>query len=702
MSNVNNLSAIFGCHVFNDSVMRSKLPKNVYISLKQTIKEGAELDSAIAEVVASAMKDWAIELGATHYCHWFIPLTGSPAEKHNAFLTLIGSDEVIMEFSGKNLIKGEADASSFPSGGLRATFEARGYTAWDCTSPAFVKDGTLCIPTVYTSYNGEALDKKAPLLRSMECVSNQSVRLLRLLGDKHVNRVMPSIGAEQEYFLVDEKYHSQRLDLKFAGKTLFGAMPPKGQELDDHYYGNLKQRVSEFMADLDVELWKLGITSKTKHNEVAPAQHELAPIFEIASVACDRNHLTMEVMKKVAKKHGMRCMLNEKPFEGVNGSGKHNNWSLSTDAGENLFNPSSDLKNNKRFLLFCAAVIRGVDLHADLLRFSVASAGNDCRLGGHEAPPTVISIFLGDDLTNTFEQICTGVKNNDVHQAYLDMGIKTVPNLKLDSTDRNRTSPFAFTGNKFEFRMLGAPTSVASCNIMLNTIVAESLDYISTRLEKAADIQQEIDNVIKDIYENHKRVIFNGDGYSEEWRKEAKRRKLPEFSDTVDVAPCLTKKENIEFLANYGIFTPVELNSRYEITLRVYNKTKNIEAKTMIDMTEKQFLPAGFEYANCLSKGVKNAKETGIESVYALEKKKAEQFGAILNDIQCALDELKASLQEAYEVKYGQTLKRATVYRDKVDSSMKKLRKAVDTMETVIPRKLYPVPTYVELLFGVD
>ena len=388
MENSRNLSAIFGSNVFNDSVMRSKLPKNVYVSLKQTIKDGTELDSAIAEVVASAMKDWAIELGATHYCHWFIPMTGSPAEKHNAFLTLIGPDEVIMEFSGKNLIKGEADASSFPSGGLRATFEARGYTAWDCTSPAFVKDGTLCIPTVYTSYNGEALDKKAPLLRSMEVISKQSVRLLRLLGDKNVKRVTPSIGAEQEYFLVDEKYHTQRLDLKFAGKTLFGAMPPKGQELDDHYYGDLNERVGRFMADLDIELWKLGITSKTKHNEVAPAQHELAPIYEIASVACDRNHLTMEVMKKVAKKHGLRCMLNEKPFDGVNGSGKHNNWSLSTDSGENLFKPGKNLADNKRFLLFCAAVIRAVDLHSDLLRYSVASAGNDCRLGGHEAPPT--------------------------------------------------------------------------------------------------------------------------------------------------------------------------------------------------------------------------------------------------------------------------------------------------------------------------
>lgn len=698
----NNLSAIFGSNVFNDSVMRSKLPKNVYMSLKQTIKDGAELDSAIAEVVASAMKDWAIELGATHYCHWFIPMTGSPAEKHNAFLNIIGPDEVIMEFSGKNLIKGEADASSFPSGGLRATFEARGYTAWDCTSPAFVKDGTLCIPTVYTSYNGEALDKKAPLLRSMECVSKQSVRLLKILGDDKVRRVIPSIGAEQEYFLVDEKYHSQRLDLKFAGKTLFGAMPPKGQELDDHYYGNLNERVGRFMADLDVELWKLGITSKTKHNEVAPAQHELAPIYEVASVACDRNHLTMEVMKKVAKAHGLRCMLNEKPFDGVNGSGKHNNWSLSTDYGENLFKPNKDIADNKRFLLFCAAVIRAVDLHADLLRFSVASAGNDCRLGGHEAPPTIISIFLGDEMTNTFEQISGGTGKNNVHQAYLDMGIKTVPSLKLDSTDRNRTSPFAFTGDKFEFRMLGAPTSVASCNIMLNTIVAESLDFICEKLEGVSDLESGINSVLKEIYDNHKRIIFDGDGYSEEWRKEAKKRKLPEFKDTVEVAPCLVKDENIKLFTKYEVFTPVELNSRYEITLRVYNKTKNIEAKTMIDMTEKQFLPAGLEYAEFLMKGAKDAKDLGIEKLFKLQSEKANKLAEVLNEINDKVAKLKEALKEAYDVTYGMTLKRATVYRDKVDAAMHELRKAVDTMENIIPRKYYPVPSYVELLFGVN
>ncbi|MBR2029302.1 MAG: glutamine synthetase III [Clostridia bacterium] len=702
MSSSCNLTSLFASNVFNDSVMRSKLPKNVYMSLKQTIKDGEELDSAIAEVVASAMKDWAIELGATHYCHWFIPLTGSPAEKHDAFLSLISPDEVIMEFSGKNLIKGEADASSFPSGGLRATFEARGYTAWDCTSPAFVKDGTLCIPTIYTSYTGEALDKKAPLLRSMQVVSQQSVRLLRLLGDDKTKRVTPSIGAEQEYFLVDEKYHSQRLDMKFAGKTLFGAMPPKGQEMDDHYYGNLKDRVSKFMAELDVELWKLGITSKTKHNEVAPAQHELAPIYEIASVACDRNHLTMEVMKKVAKRHGLRCLLNEKPFAGINGSGKHNNWSLSTDGGENLFKPGKNIANNKKFLLFSSAVIRAVDLHADLLRFSVASAGNDCRLGGHEAPPTILSIFLGQELTDIFESFVSGSNTNNADHGYLNTGIKTMPNFQLDSSDRNRTSPFAFTGDKFEFRMLGAPTSVASCNIMLNTIVAESLDYICGILEKADDLDKAINDVIKDIFAKHKRIVFNGDGYSAEWHKEAERRGLPLFNDTVDVAPCLTKQENIDLLSKYGIFTPVELNSRYEITLRIYNKTKNIEAKTMVDMAEKQFLPAGMEYAKFLTDSINSAKASGIENICSLESKKVAELSQVLVAIDEKISALKYALQQAYEVEYGHTLERATVYRDKVDIAMSELRNAVDKMEGIIPRKYYPVPTYVELLFGVN
>lgn len=693
---------MFGSLVFNDKIMRSKLPKNVYMSLKQTIKDGTELDSNLAEVVASAMKDWAISLGATHYCHWFIPMTGSPAEKHNAFLSLIGPDEVIMEFSGKNLIKGEADASSFPSGGLRATFEARGYTAWDCASPAFVKDGTLCIPTIYTSYNGEALDKKTPLLRSMECISKQSVRLLRLLGDDKVRRVIPQIGAEQEYFLVDEKFHSQRSDLKFAGKTLFGCMPPKGQEMDDHYYGNLNDRVSHFMSELDNELWKLGITSKTKHNEVAPAQHELAPIYENASVACDRNHLTMEIMKKVAKKNGLRCMLNEKPFEGVNGSGKHNNWSLATDSGENLFKAGKDVEDNKRFLLFCLAVLRAVDLHADLLRLSVATAGNDCRLGGHEAPPTVISVFLGGDLTETFERIVNGSTQKSIHQAYLDMKIKTVPSLKLDPTDRNRTSPFAFTGDKFEFRMPGAPESIADCNIVLNTIVAESLDYISEKLENASDKKSAVDKIIKEIYNEHKRVVFNGDGYSEEWRKEAAKRNLAEFKDTVDVAPCLIAEKNVDLFNKYGVFTPTEINSRYEIILRVYNKTKNIEAKTMLDMAKKQFIPAGIKYASFIIESALNSQKAGIQTLYKIEMEKSNEIGSVIEKIEQRVGELEKALEQAKAVQFGQTLKRARVFRDEVDRAMVMLRQAVDEMECLLPKDYYPVPTYADLLFGVN
>ncbi len=693
---------MFGSLVFNDKIMRSKLPKNVYMSLKQTIKDGTELDSNLAEVVASAMKDWAISLGATHYCHWFIPMTGSPAEKHNAFLSLIGPDEVIMEFSGKNLIKGEADASSFPSGGLRATFEARGYTAWDCASPAFVKDGTLCIPTIYTSYNGEALDKKTPLLRSMECISKQSVRLLRLLGDDKVRRVIPQIGAEQEYFLVDEKFHSQRADLKFAGKTLFGCMPPKGQEMDDHYYGNLNDRVSHFMSELDNELWKLGITSKTKHNEVAPAQHELAPIYENASVACDRNHLTMEIMKKVAKKNGLRCMLNEKPFEGVNGSGKHNNWSLSTDSGENLFKAGKDVAANKRFLLFCLAVLRAVDLHADLLRLSVATAGNDCRLGGHEAPPTVISVFLGGDLTETFERIVNGSTQKSLHQAYLDMKIKTVPSLKLDPTDRNRTSPFAFTGDKFEFRMPGAPESIADCNIVLNTIVAESLDFISERLESVSDKQAAVDDIIKELYNEHKRVIFNGDGYSEEWRKEAAKRNLPEFKDTVEVAPCLVAEKNVNLFNKYGVFTPTEINSRYEIILRVYNKTKNIEAKTMLDMAKKQFIPAAIKYASFMVENVLNSQKAGVQGLYKIELKKANETASVIEKIEQRVSELEKALEQAKAVQFGQTLKRASVFRDEVDKAMFMLRQAVDELECLLPKDYYPVPTYADLLFGVN
>ena len=700
--NNTDMMSVFASKAFNDTVMLAKLPPEVYQSLKQTIREGKELDSAIAEVVAGVMKDWAVENGATHYCHWFIPMTGSPAEKHNSFLTLVDTDKAILEFSGKNLIKGESDASSFPSGGLRATFEARGYTAWDCTSPAFIRNGTLCIPTIYCSYNGEALDKKTPLLRSMEAISNQSLRLLHLLGEKQIKRVFPSVGAEQEYFLIDEKYHSKRLDLKFAGKTLFGKMPPKGQEMDDHYYGDLNSRVADYMADLDIELWKLAITSKTKHNEVAPAQHELAPIHEIASVASDRNHLTMEVMKRVAKKHGLVCMLNEKPFEGVNGSGKHNNWSLITNEGENLFKPGKKIKDNLRFLLFVAAVVRSVDIYSDLLYWSISSAGNDCRLGGHEAPPRIISIFLGDQLTNTFKCLTTGEKNEEVSKDLLKFDIKSIPSLHYDASDRNRTSPFAFTGDKFEFRMPGSSASIADCNTVINTAVSESLDFICTTLEKTSCQKEDIVAVLKDIFDKNGRVIFNGDGYTSEWQNEAKKRGLKTFKDTVDVAPTLIDKKNSDLFEKFGIFSKVELTSRYEVTLRVYNKIKNIEAKTMIDMAMKQFLPSANMYLNKLLKTAKNANAIGLSKVVDMQKKVIVSLTDIMKNIHDSIDELKKALKIAYDVTYGQTLRRSTCYRDYVDNAMQKLRSCVDELEDILPRDLYPVPSYVELLFGIN
>lgn len=519
----NSINDIFGSHVFNDRVMREKLPKNVYLSLKKTIVEGTPLDSTIAEVVACAMKDWAVDLGATHYCHWFIPMTGSPAEKHNAFINVMDDQQALMEFSGKNLIKGESDASSFPSGGLRATFEARGYTAWDCGSPAFVKDGTLCIPTVFISYNGEALDKKAPLLRSVDSLDKLCVRLLRLLGDNETRRVTPSIGAEQEYFLIDSELYALREDLKLTGKTLFGAMSPKGQEMEDHYYGNINRRVSDYMADLDRGLWELGVTSKTKHNEVAPSQHELAPLHEQAAVACDHNHLTMEVMKKTAIKHGLRCLLNEKPFDNVNGSGKHVNYSLITNKGVNLFKPSSTIEGNKRFILFIAAVLSSIDLHADIMRLSIASAGNDHRLGRQEAPPAIISVFLGESLTRLLHSFIGETNESSGEKTILDMGLSTIPTLFLDNTDRNRTSPFAFTGDKFEFRMPGSSASIAEPCIMLNTALCDSVEYICERLENAADRDEEIIRIISDILSDHSRIIFNGDGYSERMGEKSRR-----------------------------------------------------------------------------------------------------------------------------------------------------------------------------------
>ena len=588
MSDVNE---IFGCNVFNESVMQERLPKSVFKSLKQTMAEGKEVSKEIADVVATAMKDWAIEKGATHYTHWFQPMTGITAEKHDAFISPVGNGKVIMEFSGKELIKGEPDASSFPSGGLRATFEARGYTTWDPTSYAFVKDGTLYIPTAFGSYGGEVLDKKTPLLRSMDAIDKQAKRILAKFG-KQVTRVATTVGPEQEYFLVDREMYKQRKDLILTGRTLFGAKPPKGQEMEDHYFGHIRNRVSEYMRDLDEELWKLGILAKTKHNEVAPCQHELAPIFGTTNMATDHNQLTMETMKKIAKRHGLVCLLHEKPFAGVNGSGKHNNWAMSTSDGENLLEPGKSPKDNTQFLLFLAAVIKGVDEYADLLRVSVAGAGNDHRLGANEAPPAIISMFLGDELTDILEAIQNGEQAHDAQKEMMETGVDALPTFVKDTTDRNRTSPFAFTGNKFEFRSLGSSASIASANIVLNTIVAEELEQFADRLEKATDVTVTAIEIVKETMKNHNRIIFNGNNYSEEWLKEAERRGLHNFKTTVDAIPAFETEESIKLFEKHGIFTETEVRSRCEILFENYTKTVNIEALTMLDMAKKEKKPS--------------------------------------------------------------------------------------------------------------
>ena len=607
-------SDIFGMNVFNDSVMRERLPKATYKKLKETINLGLPLDPEVAEVVACVMKDWAVEKGATHYTHWFQPMTGITAGKHDSFLTPTKDGRAIMEFSSKELIRGEPDASSFPSGGLRVTFEARGYTAWDCTSPAFVKDRTLFIPTAFCSYTGEALDLKTPLLRSMEAISKSALRILRLFGDATTKNVVTTMGAEQEYFLVDKGYFMKRKDLIYTGRTLFGAKPPKGQELDDHYFGNLKDRVSQFMHELDAELWRLGVTAKTKHNEAAPAQHELAPVYSTTNIATDHNQLTMEVMKSVADRLGLACLLHEKPFAGVNGSGKHNNWSLSTDEGKNLLDSGVTPLDNAQFLIFVCAVIKAVDEYADLLRFSVASAANDHRLGANEAPPAIVSIYLGEELTNVFEQIETGVAKNNGNCRTLEIGVLTLPILPKDTTDRNRTSPFAFTGNKFEFRMVGSSQSIATPNFIINTIVADSLNKIADRLEKASDFQTEVHCVVKDIIKKHKRIIFNGNNYSEEWVSEAERRGLPNLKTAVDAIPALIDEKNIELFKRIGVLTPIEVHSRYEIQLENYIKTVRIEALTMAEMISRQILPAALYYVKHVADTVSALNSAGAES----------------------------------------------------------------------------------------
>ncbi|CDG36209.1 Type-3 glutamine synthetase [Acetivibrio thermocellus BC1] len=689
---------MFGSAVFSDAVMQERLPKPVYKKLKKTIKEGLPLDPDIAEVVACVMKDWAVEMGATHFTHWFQPLTGVTAEKHDSFLSPTGDGKAIMEFSGKELIKGEPDASSFPSGGLRATFEARGYTAWDCTSPAFVKDKTLYIPTAFCSYTGEALDLKTPLLRSMEALSKQALRILRLFGDTTTKRVVTTLGPEQEYFLVDKEKFMQRKDLIYTGRTLFGAKPPKGQELEDHYFGIIKEKISRFMHDLDAELWKLGVSAKTKHNEVAPAQHELAPVFATTNIATDHNQLTMEIMKKVADRHGLACLLHEKPFAGVNGSGKHNNWSISTDDGRNLLDPGTTPSENAQFLIFLVAVIKAVDDYADLLRFSVATAGNDHRLGANEAPPAIMSIFLGDELTNVIEEIETGVVKNNGTSRTLEIGVSTLPVLPKDNTDRNRTSPFAFTGNKFEFRSVGSSQSIATPNFIINTIVAETLSQIADRLEKAQDFKAEVNAVVKEIIKNHKRIIFNGNNYSEEWVAEAERRGLPNLKTTVDAIPVLLAEKNIKVLEKHGVLNRAEVLSRYEICLENYVKTIRIEALTMIEMASRQILPASLAYVGKVADTVASLKAAGADSSFA--KEELDELVSLTSSLKAAIDKLSAKLEEV-DAHEGDSLEHARAYKDVIIPLMNELRAFADKLETMVDASLWPIPTYGDLLFSV-
>lgn len=689
--------SIFGENVFNDSVMKARLPKPTYIALKNTIENGLPLDPSIADIVANAMKDWAIEKGATHYTHWFQPMTGITAEKHDAFIAPTADGGILMEFSGKELIKGEPDASSFPSGGLRATFEARGYTAWDCTSPAFVKDGTLYIPTVFISYTGEALDKKAPLIRSSEALSKQALRILRLFGNTQTVNVTTTVGPEQEYFLIDRELYNKRLDLMLTGRTLFGSKPPKGQELDDQYYGRLRMRVKEFMHDLDHEVWKLGITAKTKHNEVAPAQHELALIFDSANVATDHNQLVMETIRRTAKKHGLACLLHEKPFDGVNGSGKHINWSISTSDGQNLLNPGKTPRANAQFLLFLSAVIKAVDEYADLLRLSVASAGNDHRLGANEAPPAIISMFIGEELYAILESIESGKPYEGKERTVIDIGATSLPNLPKDVTDRNRTSPFAFTGNRFEFRSAGSSQSVAAPCYVLNTVVADVLSEFADRLEKAPDFMAELKALIKETITNHKRIIFNGNNYSKEWIEEAKRRGLANIPNTVDAIEVLKLDKNIKVFERMCVMTQAELEARYEIHLENYAKVINIEALTMLDMANRQLIPASLEYLNRLAALNSNLKACGCES------KASNQLLRKIADLTDRFSErtaaLKTAVDEASAIECPKDS--ATAYRDKVIPAMNEVRAVADELETLVPADIWPIPTYADLLFRV-
>ena len=695
------IPTLYGSLVFNDKVMRNKLPKDMYKALRKTIENGTHLELDVANSVAVAMKEWAVENGATHYTHWFQPMTGFTAEKHDSFITPVGDGEVIMDFSGKELVKGEPDASSFPSGGLRATFEARGYTAWDPTSPAFIKDGTLYIPTAFCSYSGEALDKKTPLLRSMEALNTEAVKMLKLLGNETVTSVSTTIGPEQEYFLVDKDLYKKRKDLVFCGRTLFGAPAPKGQEMEDHYFGSLKPKVAAYMHDLDVELWKLGIPAKTKHNEVAPAQHELAPIFDTANVAVDHNQLTMEIMKKVADKHGLVCLLHEKPFEGINGSGKHNNWSLITNDGVNLLNPGSTPAQNIQFLVFLMAVIKAVDEYADLMRVSATSAGNDHRLGGNEAPPAIVSIFLGDELTAVLESIENDTFFGKQKKVQLDIGAHVLPHFVKDTTDRNRTSPFAFTGNKFEFRMLGSAASVANPNVVLNTAVAEALSQFYTELEgtKPEDMEQAVHELIKRAIRKHKKVIFNGNGYTDEWVAEAEKRGLYNLPSTPDCLPQLLADKNVELFTKHHVFTKEELASRYEIKLENYVKTIGIEARTLAEMITKDFLPAVSTYAAEVSKNAAAKKSFMAAADTASEEALVEKLSTAYTSLTAEVTELKTLIDTSFALE--DTQKCAEAFHDQVLAKMEEIRTVASDIEALIPDSILSYPTYDQLLFSL-
>ena len=701
-----NVADIFGENVFNDTVMQARLPKKVYKKLHDLIEEGRELDLDTADVIAHEMKEWAIEKGATHYSHWFQPLTGVTAEKHDSFITApMSNGKVLMSFSGKELIKGEPDASSFPSGGLRATFEARGYTAWDCTSPAFVRQdaagATLCIPTAFCSFTGEALDLKTPLLRSMEAINEQALRLLRLFGNTTSTKVTPSVGAEQEYFLIDREKYLQRKDLIFTGRTLFGAMPPKGQEMDDHYFGAIRERVAAYMRDVNKELWKLGVSAKTQHNEVAPAQHELAPIYAECNVAVDHNQLVMETLKKVAGRHGLHCLLHEKPFAGVNGSGKHDNWSLTTDDGINLLDPGDTPHENIQFLLVLTCILRAVDRHAALLRASAADVGNDHRLGANEAPPAILSVFLGEQLEDVIEQlVSTGTATHSLSGERLETGVKTLPDFMKDATDRNRTSPFAFTGNKFEFRMVGSQDSVAQANVVLNTITAEVFCEVCDVLEKAENFELAVHDLIKKFAVEHQRIIFNGNGYSDEWVEEAKRRGLPNITSMVEAIQAYTAPDSIRLFEKFGVFTKAELESRVEIEYETYAKTINIEAKAMIDIAGKQLIPAVIKYTTMLANSLSAVKNACPEADTSVQKELLLETSALLSDAKVALSKLMDVTEKAQQMSEGQA--QAEYYRDEVTTAMEALRAPIDALEMIVDKEMWPMPSYGDLLFEVS